>query len=236
MNLDTAPVDSVPKTIEPSKAEKQNTNRTPNETLNNVSVSKVDASVNESKTKKKKKVVKKTAPAVDFSTAVVNVINELRANPSAFAEKIEALIENIKEDKGKQVYKTKGVTMRLNTGEAAFRSAAEKLRNTAPSAPLSVNTEIAVPVPENQEEWRNAKAITATAQQKEQATKSKITANVDQGVSDPETFVLLQVVDDSPFKGTRSKNILDPANKSIAVTSLQQEKKFCAIMVFAKDA
>jgi len=57
---------------------------------------------------------------------------------------------------------------------------------------------------------------------------------MDLGVSDPETCLLLQIVDDSPFKGKRRDNILNPTMKSVGISFMKQKTKFCSYVTFAK--
>jgi hypothetical protein len=63
---------------------------------------------------------------------------------------------------------------------------------------------------------------------------SECAFNMDLGVSDPETSLLLQVVDDSPFKGKRRDNILNPNFKYVGISFLKQKTKFCCYITFAK--
>lgn len=198
--------------------------------------SKADASkVDDSRMKRKKKAKAKTPE--NFPEELLNAINRVRANPSEFVKSIHDNIENIKSEEGKLIFDALGTKVALVSGEEAFKSAANKLPSFSPCAPLEFRDDLVIHVPENHVDWKNNALITQllTKKKKEVAGKyNECAFNMDMGVSDAELSVMLQIVDDSPFKGKRRENIMNPDHKYIGIHYIKQKHKFCVYIVFAK--
>lgn len=127
----------------------------------------------------------------------------------------------------------------MNRGEEAFRETAEKLRNNVPVLhDLEQRDELVITVPEATADWKKNELITSALTKVKTSTQSvfsEILFNLDLGVNDPELSLVLQVVDDSNFKGRRAANILSKDLKYIGVSHASKGKKsFCVYVVFAK--
>ena len=98
----------------------------------------------------------------DYPEKIVEIINNIRENPPAYADTIEESIQNIVEEEDKNdpsnlrlIYKNK-VKVALNKGESAFIEAANILRTMEPLPPLLFKKEICIPLPEIEEEMKEA--------------------------------------------------------------------------------
>lgn len=210
--------------------------------LDSADVSKLSAShINNndsSKIVKKKKKAKKTEN--NFNLEFLEALNNLRQNPQLFADKVIAAISYIKEEDGKQIFELpNGSKIALNKGEEAFRDCAEKLRNNIPNLPPFVlKPELTVPIPEASADWKKNDLIANAlnlVKENNKSSYSDFLFNLDLGVSDPELSVVLQVVDDSNFKGRRSQNLLSKDLKYVGISHASKGKKsFCVYVVFAK--
>ena len=197
--------------------------------------SKADASkIDDSRMKRKKK---KTKTPENFPEELLNAINRVRANPSEFIKNIHDNIENIKSEDNKLIFDAQGTKVALVSGEEAFKSAANKLPSYPSCPPLEFRDDLVINVPEDHKDWKNNTLITQLLSNKKKEVAGKYNEcafNMDMGVSDAELSVLLQIVDDSPFKGKRRENIMNPDNKYIGIHYIKQKHKFCVYIVFAK--
>ena len=98
----------------------------------------------------------------DYPQKMLDLINQIRANPVSYADVIEECIQNITEEQDKidktktrRIYKKK-VKVALNRGEIAFKDAAEELRNMEPLPPLELKNDICVPLPEEEAEIKDS--------------------------------------------------------------------------------
>lgn len=175
----------------------------------------------------------------DYPQKMLDIINSIRTNPSAYADYIEQSIANIVEEIDKQdgnkpkiIYKKK-VKVALTRGEEAFRDAAEKLRNMEPVEPLEFRDEICIPLPENEEEIKDSSYL------KEQVRKLREEHNIDVFLKDlikiPEVSALLMVVDDSGKNpGKKRQAVLNQDFKYIGISSKFIGKSFVAYLSFSK--
>lgn len=208
-------------------------------------MSKVDESQVKPKGKKKKGTkggAKGGAKSEDFAQQVLTMINKVRENPPAYAQVVLDSIVNIqkeeKEGEVKTIFNANGSKVNLNKGEEAFRQVANILMKTAPVDPLEFRDDLLTQLPEDPLLWKNKNAIAEINAKKclEVANNyGAVKFNMDLGVSDPELTVLLQLVDDSNFKGKRRDNILSPVNKYLGVSYAKQKKKFFTILFFATE-
>ena len=175
----------------------------------------------------------------DYPEKIVEIINNIRKNPSAYADVIEESIQNIIQEEDKNdpsntrlIYKNK-VKVALNKGESAFNEAADILRKMDPLPPLMFKKEICIPLPEIEEEMKDSSFL------KEQVKKIKQTQNIDVFFKDliklPEVSGLLMVVDDSHKNaGKKRMAVLSKDFKYIGVTSKFIGKTFIAYFAFSK--
>ena len=174
----------------------------------------------------------------DYSQRIFEIINNIRENPSVYANEIENSIINIREEVSKQdgenkiVYKQR-VKVALNRGEIAFEEAAKELREMTPCEPLEFKNEICIPLPENEEDIRNSEYL------KEQVKLIRETNKIDvfykDLIKDPEVSALLMIVDDSNKNpGRKRQAVLDKKFKYIGISSGFVGKSFIAYFSFSK--
>jgi len=147
------------------------------------------------------------------------------------------MIENIKTEEGKLIFDANGIKVALVKGEEAFRSAANLLLSVKGLCQLEQQADLIVPIASDQKEWKNQKTISEVLAKRKADNGDKYSEylfNMDLGVSDPETCLLLQIIDDSPFKGKRRENILSANCKHVGINSMKDKKKFCTYITFAK--
>ena len=204
-------------------------NDTVNQSKNEVS------QVDNSRVKSKKK--KKAKSNDNFVEELLAAINRVRASPGDFSKTIVDSISHIRPEGEKLIFDADGTKVAVVQGEAAFKDSANKLLDAHPCEPLELREDLVIPVPEDSKSWKDNKLIAQllTKMKSDNASKySECAFNMDLGVSDPETSLLLQVVDDSPFKGKRRDNILNPNFKYVGISFLKQKTKFCCYITFAK--
>ena len=175
----------------------------------------------------------------DYPKKMLDLINQIRANPSSYADVIEDSIQNITEEQDRKdeskiriIYKKK-VKVALNRGEIAFKDAAEELRSMEPLPPLMLKNEICVPLPEEEAEIKD------TSYLREQVKLIREKTNIDVFFKDlikiPEVSALLMVVDDSEKNpGKKRKAVLNPDFKYIGISSKFIGKTFIAYFAFSK--
>jgi len=176
----------------------------------------------------------------NYPERIVELINNIRQYPSAFADIIEESIHNIIENnnkydnsKNKIVYNQK-IKVALSRGEPAFHEAAEELRNTSPLPPLEFVSNLCIPLPETEEEMKDPTFL-----------KSQVNVLRDEGVlidiffkdmvKVPEVSALLMIVDDSSKNaGKKRMALLNKQLKFIGVNSKFIGKTFIAYFAFSK--
>ena len=175
----------------------------------------------------------------DYPQKMLDLINQIRANPSSYADVIEDSIQNITEEQDRKdeskiriIYKKK-VKVALNRGEIAFKDAAEELRSMEPLPPLMLKNDICVPLPEEEAEIKN------TSYLREQVKLIREKTNIDVFFKDlikiPEVSALLMIVDDSEKNpGKKRKAVLNPDFKYIGISSKFIGKTFIAYFAFSK--
>ena len=184
--------------------------------------------------------ISKNSKYANYSEKIVELINNIRQDPSSYAEIIENSMINIVDDNNKNdstknriIYKQK-VKVALNKGREAFLEAAEILRNLDPLPPLEFIPEMCIPLPETEDELKDPSFL-----------KSQVKELKDEGISIdvyfkdlikvPEVSALLMVVDDS-YKNTGKKRmaLLSKDFKYIGVNSKFIGKSFVAYLAFSK--
>ena len=175
----------------------------------------------------------------DYPQKMLDLINQIRANPVSYADVIEECIQNITEEQDKFdetktriIYKKK-VKVALNRGEIAFKDAAEELRNMEPLPPLELKNDICVPLPEEEAEIKDSSYL------REQVKIIREKTNIDVFFKDlikiPEVSALLMIVDDSEKNpGKKRQAVLNPEFKYIGISSKFIGKTFIAYFAFSK--
>jgi hypothetical protein len=238
MNIESAPPKVMQEVENKNDLQSVNTHQKipPTETANQSRVS--NSRMDESKTGGKKKKKKKAAEG-NYDIDLLNEINKVRSNPNAFADKIEEAMSRIKTDEGKVVFETEsGSKIALVQGVEAFKLAANKMRHFTPTNGFEYKEDLIIPVPEDSKDWKKQDLITNSLAKRRNENGGKYSEylfNMDLGVSDAFYSVLLQIVDDSPFKGKRCDNIMNKDFKYIGISHQKQGKnKFCTYITFAK--
>ena len=175
----------------------------------------------------------------DYPQKMLDLINQIRANPVSYADVIEECMQNITEEQDKNdesktriIYKKK-VKVALNRGEIAFKDAAEELRNMEPLPPLELKNDICVPLPEEEAEIRDSSYL------REQVKIIREKTNIDVFFKDlikiPEVSALLMIVDDSEKNpGKKRQAVLNSDFKYIGISSKFIGKTFIAYFAFSK--
>ncbi len=180
-----------------------------------------------------------------YNKKVFELINKIRENPSSYANIIEESIkyiqtkkERIKDSSGEEreitkiIFKKK-LKVALTKGEIAFKEAANILRNINPVEPLIFNTDILIPLPENEEDIKNPYFLRNNGEKVKENTSLEIYFK--DLIKDPETSVLLMIVDDNGKNAGKKRNcLLSPNYKYISINSKFIGKTFIAYYSFSK--
>jgi len=171
-------------------------------------------------------------------------MNACRTNPAAYAANVEKHIQYIQENpdtsaKNAAFYVRDGMPkISLTRGVPAFQEFADKLRTMQPMPKIESRQDLQVPIHENSSNWTSKEYIGEAVNK----VKSDIKGNsnyknfnfhFDVGSPYSENSFILQLVDDTPFKGSRSRNILNPAFTYVGISSLKIKNKHCGYFLFA---
>ena len=174
----------------------------------------------------------------DYPQKMLELINKIRSNPSAYSNIILNSINNIiinpnsEDPKHKIIYKNK-VKVALSKGEQVFHEAAEFLKNMDSLPPLILKREICVQIPETEEEIKENNYL------KKQINIIREYYNVDVYFKDlikiPEVSALLMMVDDSEKNPGKKRNaLLNKDFKYIGISNKFIDGKFLAYFTFSK--
>ena len=174
----------------------------------------------------------------DYPQKMLELINRIRSNPSAYSNIIINSINNIivnqnfEETKPKIIYKSK-VKVALSKGEKVFHEAAELLKNMDSLPPLELKKEICVPIPETEED------ISDNHYLKKQVNIIREKNNIDVYFKDlikiPEVSALLMIVDDCEKNPGKKRNaLLNKEFKYIGISNKFIDGKFLAYFTFSK--
>ena len=126
----------------------------------------------------------------------------------------------------------------LSRGPKYFQEAADRLRNTTKMGKVELKHDLEIPISESQVKWGNKDYIHDQLNQFKE--RNKMTRNYknfnfffDLGSPYAEASLVLQLVDDSPFKGSRSRALLNPAFNYVGITSQRLKNKHCGYYLFA---
>ena len=182
----------------------------------------------------------------DYDTRVIDLINEIRSNPSEYSKiiinniqyiskeiKIEANDETGQNEEKEEIYFQKKVKVKLYKGEKAFIEAADNLKYMEPMKELIIKEEIKLNIPNNKDEMNDNNFI------KEQLIEIRKNNNINvffkDSVKNPEVAVLLMIVGDYNNSQNKKRNaILNPEYKYIAVSSKFIGDLFIAYYTFSK--
>jgi hypothetical protein len=179
----------------------------------------------------------------DYNSRIINLINELRLNPSKYSKVVEENIQYIYKEVRNEVNKENGeieekedyifqkkVKVRLYEGENAFLRAANYLKSINPMNELIYKEEIKLDLPDNIEEIKNNNIIKEKIK-----SKKNISAFFKDNVKNPEIGLLLMIIGDYKNAQNKKRNtILNPEYKYIAVNSKFIGDFFVAFFTFSK--
>ena len=177
---------------------------------------------------------------LNYPEKIVEIINNIRQDPSSYSYVIEDSIKNIIENnnkdditKNKIIYKKK-VKVALTRGEPAFLEAAEELRDMEPLPPLEFSASLCIPLPDNEEEIKDSLFLkNQVLEMKKEGIK--IDVFFKDLVKIPEVSALLMIVDDNGKNaGKKRKTLLNKDLRHIGVNCKFIGKTFIAYLGFSK--
>jgi hypothetical protein len=180
----------------------------------------------------------------NFIDHFMRELNKCRLNPAAYADIVERHLQYIKpnEDpnsKNAAFYVREGMPkISLSKGESAFKEFAQKLREMIPMNKLEFRSNLQIPIPETPTEWTSKEYIATSVNNCKNELKStsnykSFNFHFDVGSPLSENSFVLQLVDDTPFKGSRSRNILNPKFSYVGISSHKLKNKHCGYFLFA---
>ena len=169
---------------------------------------------------------------VNYPKDVLELINKIRSDPQSFVNDIETAMTNITKYNNRLIYNG-SIKVKLNKGENMFKDAIDYLNKTKSMAPLTLNKEIEIEMPTD-EEYKKEKEFF-----KQKILTKKKENNIEryyrEAIKDPYTGVLMMIVDDtSRNQGEKRITILDPLLNKISINCKMYGKKFLAYLTFSK--
>jgi hypothetical protein len=169
---------------------------------------------------------------VNYPKDVLELINKIRSDPQSFVNDIETAMTNITKYNNRLIYNG-SIKVKLNKGENMFKDAIDYLNKTKSMAPLTLNKEIEIEMPTD-EEYKKEKEFF-----KQKILNKKKENNIEryyrEAIKDPYTGVLMMIVDDtSRNQGEKRVTILDPLLNKISINCKMYGKKFLAYLTFSK--
>lgn len=170
----------------------------------------------------------------NFPKDMLNEINLLRYNPMEYVEKIRSHMAFIKIENDKSIYNNGSAKISLPKGIDAFNECIEILLKTSPLGPLKLSEEIRIDVPDDTEiQTKSFNQLQSKI--KANHPEKKISCSLDVGTPNPETSLVLQLVDDNKTKGTRRNNLLDSSFTNLGVSIKKFKSKACTIYLTFSD-
>ena len=172
-------------------------------------------------------------------------MNSCRKDPASFASIVESHIQYIEDNndsnsKNATFYVREGMPkIPLTRGASAFRECADRLRSMEPMKKLELRLDLVISVPEDVTNWTSKQHIAESLKEFKLNNKAKSNGynkfnfHYDVGSPYSEIAFILQLVDDTPFKGARSKNILNPNFTYVGISSQKQKNRHCGYYLFA---
>jgi hypothetical protein len=173
-----------------------------------------------------------------FIDQMLSEINEARANPLKYAEKIKLMIKNISDEDGNHYFSVDVHTkLILSRGREAFEECIEILKNQKPLPPLEFNKELKLPFPKDRPDVSTSREyITHALLEKSRELKGRYSINwfhYDNNVCDAEISCMMQIVDDNNSNGERRKHILDDTVRYVGINIGKVKNSiYCIYLVF----
>jgi len=169
---------------------------------------------------------------INYPKDVLELINRIRADPQSFINDIEIAMTNIQKYKNRLIYNGK-VKVKLNKGENMFKDAIDCLNKAKSMAPLTLNKEIEIEMPTDEEYKKESEFFKQKILIKKKA--NNIERYYREAIKDPYTGVLMMLVDDtSKNQGEKRVTILDPLLNKISINCKMYGKNFLAYLTFSK--
>jgi hypothetical protein len=125
----------------------------------------------------------------------------------------------------------------LKKGKEQFISTIDILKNFEGMEELTWQDDLCLPIPNNMNEWTKRENISVLLKELEFTGKySQIAFHYEIGIKNSIVSTILQVVDDSPFRGSRRNNIMNSNFNYIGITSKEHEGQICSFFTFASKA
>ena len=171
-------------------------------------------------------------------------LNSCRTNPSAYADIVERHMGYIQENpdtgaKNAAFYVRDGMPkISLTRGAVAFQEFIDKLRSMEPMNKIQLRKDLSIEIDEDSSKWTSKDYIGQAVNKvkseiKETANYKNFNFHFDVGSPYSENSFVLQLVDDTPFKGSRSRNILNKDFAYVGISSLKVKNKHCGYFLFA---
>ena len=165
-------------------------------------------------------------PRDEFSKYIFDNINNIRESPQSFIPTIEKAKSKIMLDKNGICIFRSTVKVALSRGMPAFDEAIEFLRNLEPMSKLIFSRELLIDPPQHEDQIKDKAYMNEIINQ-------KVTAGVPiksfwrDIIRDPETCLILMIVDDTGANSGKKRNdILDPNMQCIGIISKRIGKNF----------
>lgn len=102
---------------------------------------------------------------------------------------------------------------------------------------LTWQNDLCLPIPDNISDWTKRENISLLLKELELTGKySQIAFHYEIGIKNSSVSTILQIVDDSPFRGSRRNNIMNSNFNYIGITSKEYEGQICSFYTFAAKA
>jgi len=182
----------------------------------------------------------------DYNTRIVNLINEIRSDPSKYSSiildniqyiskeiRIEANDETGQNEEKVEILFQKKVKVKLYEGERAFIKASDYIKYIHPMDDLIFKEEIKLELPNTEEEMNDK--LFLKNKLKILKDKYNISAFFKDSIRNPEVALLLMIVGDYANTENKKRNaLLNPEYKYIAVNSKFLGNIFIAYFTFSK--
>lgn len=189
-----------------------------------------------------------------FNFRALNLINEIRKNPSEYSKTVLSNIKyiskkivtkvnkdtGIEEDHNFLLY-IKKVKIALNNGEPTFRQAAEFLKNTRPMNSLKIKRDIIIDLPDDIKKLNDKRYFENKVENIRRF--SNLNVYFKNYIKNPEIAVLFMIVDDNDYNNggydfsllhKKRTAILNPEFSKIGINCKFYGKKFVSVFSFAK--
>ena len=167
----------------------------------------------------------------EFSKYIFDNINYIRENPQSFIPIVEQSKSKVVNDKkGICIYKS-SVKVALSKGKPAFDETIEYLKKLKPMNKLEFNPELLVPPPIYEKQLKDKTYMNKIINNKIQSG-IPIKSFWRDIIKDPETCLILMIVDDTGANSGKKRNdILDPNMQSIGITSKKIGNSFASYVI-----